>query len=109
MVAKTAKLSMPLQGVSRLRIANSKGVRPLYSYRVSEIPTIKSSARPHPYDQSYFGALTDYLLDVEAADELQGATESPRNQRFYGKKESKGVERIGGSLGFFSGWLRSDI
>ena len=70
MVAKTAKLSMALQGVSRLKIADGKGVRPLYSYRVSEIPTTKPSARPHPYDQSYVGALIDYSSDVEAIDEF---------------------------------------
>ena len=84
MVAKTAKLSMALQGVFRLKIADSKGVRPLYSYWVSEMPTTKPSARPHPYDQSYVGALTDYSSDVEATDMFTGATESPCNQRFYG-------------------------
>ena len=74
MVAKTAKLSMALRGVFRLKIADSKGVRPPYSYQVSKIPTIKPSARPYPYDQLYVGALTDYLLGVEAIDVFTGTT-----------------------------------
>ncbi len=85
MVAKAAKLSMALQGVFRLKIADNKGIRPLYNYRVSEIPTTKPSARQHPYDQSYVGALTDYSSGVEATDVFTGATESPCYHRFHGK------------------------
>ena len=85
MVAKTAKLSKAVQGVFRLKTADSKGVRLLYSYRVSEIPTTKPSARLHPYNQSYIGALTDYSSGVEATDEFTRAMESPSNHTFHRK------------------------
>ena len=85
MVAKTAKLSMALQGVSRLKIADSKGVRPSAITGCLKFLHYSSSARPHPYDQSYIGALTDYSSGVEATDEFTRATESLSNHMFYRK------------------------
>ena len=70
---------------SRLKIADSKGVRPSIITGYPQFLQQSSSARPHPYNQSYVGVLTDYSSGVEATDEFTRATEPPCNLRFHGK------------------------
>ena len=74
-----SKRTLLRSGQSRLKIADSKGVRPSVITGYLQLLQQSSSARSHPYNQSYVGVLADYLSGVEATDGFTRATENLRS------------------------------